>query len=137
MILFGFLDVVILIQQFERFMDLRDVSYFPVTAIGSRLAYVLLIFSSYFLIRQSKIGLWITYIQFPLRILFVTLSFNFLWTIYYYLHGAPIEKFEDQVKGLDYKVLVATVMGLEVLRLIVTIQIHRKYFRGKTTPTLS
>jgi hypothetical protein len=127
LILFGILDIVTLILKYQIIPGLAsDWTYFPIIVIGNILVCLLLIFSAYFLIRQHKIGLWLTYIQFPLRLLFVTLSFNFLFVMNSFQQGE-----------LGFKIFVVTVMGLEIVRLIITIVIHRKYFRQTTIPTFN
>jgi hypothetical protein len=126
LIVFGLLDIVTLIRGFKN-LDTEFTSaspYFLAIAIWTPLCYLSLIFSAYFLIRQKKIGLWINYGQFPIRLLFVVLSFGFLLTI------NPL-----QLNELSYKYFIGGLMGLEIGRLIVTIHIHRKYFGQKTIPT--
>jgi hypothetical protein len=128
LILFGILDIVTLIRNFKIIKGLAsDLTHFPVIVTANMLVYSSLIFSSYFLIRQNKLGLWITYAQFPLRLLFATLSFGFLLTMNRFF----------QLEELEYKIFVATVMGLELVRLIISIQIHRKHFRRTTIPILN
>ena len=129
LIVFGILDIVTLVMDFKNPIDTGFTSaspYFLAIAIGTILGYASLIFSAYFLIKQRKVGLWLTYGQFPLRLLFVILSFSFLLTL------NPF-KLED----LSYKSFIVALMGLELGRLIVTIQIHRTYFRRNTIPGLN
>jgi len=129
LIIFGLLDLVTLIRDIKNPIDTGFTSaspFFVAIAIGTPLCYLSLIFSAYFLIRQSKVGLWLTYGQFPLRLLFVILSFSFLLTI------NPF-----QLDELGYKYFIGALMGLEIVRLIITIQIHRKYFGQKTIQTLN
>jgi hypothetical protein len=128
LIVFGILDVVTLIKDFKDPVDTGFTSaspYFLAVIIGTLLIYLSLILSAYFLIRQSKVGLWLTYAQFPLRLFFVVLSFGFLLSV------NPF-----QMDEIGYKYFIGVLMGLEIVRLIITIQIHRKYFGQKVIQTL-
>ena len=117
--LFGLLDIITLIRSYHliipRTSTLTD---FPVIAITNTLLYVLLILSSYFLLRQNKIGLWLTYIEFPLRLAYLVLSFGFLLMLSRLFHN----------KTGSYRIILWILVAFEILRLIFTIQIHRKYF---------
>lgn len=129
LIVFGVLDAVTLIKDFKNPINTGFTSaspYFLAIAIGTILGYSSLILSAYFLIRQSKVGLWLTYGLFPLRLLSMTLSFSFLLTI------NPF-----QLDELGYKYFIAALLGLEIVRLIITIQIHRKYFGQKPISSLN
>jgi len=128
LILFGILDVVTLIRDYKIVTALfSDLTYYPILVSGNILIYSSLIFSAYFLIRENKIGLWLTYAQFPLRLLYLTLSFGFLLTASGYF----------QQGELGDRVFLATLVGFEIVRLIITILIHRKYFRRAMVPALN
>jgi hypothetical protein len=114
LILFGVLDIITLIRLGEHaFNTLNNLSKFSWVAMLSILIYVSLIFSAYFLIRQSKIGCWLTYAQLPLRAAFFIPSFGFLITYNRAFFSAP-----DNIVWL--------MIALEILRLFFTILIHRK-----------
>ncbi len=117
--LFGLLDIVTLIRSY-RFIIPPTLTwkYYPLLAVGNITMYVSLVFSALFLIRQKKIGLLITYGQFPLRLAYVILSFGFLFEIN--------RLFDKRIES--YMIIFWVLIGLEVLRLTYTIIIHRKYF---------
>ncbi len=118
--LFGILDALTLIRSYNIIIPLiRDLHYSPFFLGLNLLIYISLIFSSYFLVKQDKVGIWLTYGQFPLRLLYLILSFGFLSTLNQFL------QFED----LGYRIFIGFLVGLDIVRLIITIQIHRKYFR--------
>ena len=122
LILFGILDIVTLVRSYGQVRNLwGEWNVVPWIVAGNLLTYTLLIFSAYFLIKLRKPGLWLTYVQFPLRLSFMVLSFAFLMTI--------AELFESN--QVIYRIFLWGIWGLEILRLIVTIQIHRKYFGSK------
>ena len=122
---FGILDALTLIQSYRIIIPLiRDLHYAPFFLGINLLIYISLILSSYFLIKQNKFGIWLTYGQFPLRLLYLTLSFGFLLLMNQFL------QFED----LRYRIFIGFLVGLEILRLIITILIHRKYFRNTKSP---
>ena len=122
LILFGILDIVTLVRSYGHVRNLwGEWNVVPWIVAGNLLTYALLIFSAYFLIKQRKPGLWLTYAQFPLRLSFMVLSFAFLMTI--------AGLFESN--QVIYRIFLWGIWGLEILRLIVTIQIHRMYFGSK------
>ena len=81
---------------------------------------VSLIASGFLSIAGARISILIYYIQFPLRLVFFTLTFGFILT----LSGLQIDSFA-------YKALLAIVIGLEVFRLIISIWINRRHFTGR------
>jgi hypothetical protein len=95
----------------------RQLEHFSLITLGNLLLYVSLVFSAFFLIRQNKSGLWLTYAQFPFRLLLMVLSFGFLTTL---------TKFFDDTE-MAYDIIMWALLGLEIMRLVVTIQIHRKH----------
>jgi uncharacterized membrane protein len=117
--LFGILDIITLIRSHEHLIpgSTAWINY-PLITIASSVLYASLIFSAYFLIRKHKAGLWLTYIQFPLRLAFLVLSFGFLLM--------AVRSFNDQPG--TYSFMLWFVTGLEIVRLIITIVIHKKYF---------
>jgi hypothetical protein len=123
-LLFGVLDIVILLRSFNYNINLQfdsnfifDSGYVILSIFFNVLLYLSLVPSAYFLIRQDRIGLWLTYGQFPLRIAFQALSFGFLWTLESHF-------FDERFPYILSLILVT----LEVLRLIITVRIHKKYF---------
>lgn len=72
------------------------------------------VFSSYFLLKMHRLGFWITYFQFPLRIAFLMLSLGFL-TELSHLFGSGW-----------YQPILWSAACFEILRLIITISFHRK-----------
>ena len=122
--IFGLLDIFTLIRSYKHIIpNSFQWTNFPLITTANFLLYVLLIFSAYFLLRYRKIGLWLTYIEFPLRIAFVTLSFGFLFIITRFF------KQHSTVNNEPYRIIFWVLIVLEIIRLIFTIQIHRKYFR--------
>jgi len=127
LIVFGILDIVTLIRSYGHVTNLSGQwDTFPSITIGNFLIYLSLMVSAYFLIRQNKLGLWITYGQFPLRLLFGVLSFGFLLTI--------TTLFDDGL--VIYRILMWALFGLETLRLLLTILVQKRYYsRAKPSVT--
>jgi len=119
LILFGVLDFITVIKGYHNVQKLIFNSNFSSMHIPLILIFLSFIFSGYFLIRQKEIGLWISYLQFPLRLIFAFFSLGFLMLLNSY--------FNDLYYG--GKILTAMLVILEVGRLILSIMIHRKYFR--------
>ena len=116
--IFGLLDIITLVRSYKHIIpQSTDWNEFPLTTIGNLLLYSSLVFSAYFLLTQKKAGLWVTYGQFPLRFAFVVFSFGFLFTM---------NRFFDN-QSESYRIIFWVLAGLEILRLICTIHIHRKY----------
>lgn len=86
---------------------------------GQVLMWGSLLLSSYYLFKQQKIGIWINYIQFPIRIYSGYFSFGFL----VYLNNLFSEPL------LSNTGILITLIGLEVIRLGVSIYIHKKVFK--------
>jgi hypothetical protein len=76
-------------------------------------------FSAIFFMLRRKEALVLYYIQFPLRLLFMMLSFGFI-----------IELFGGVFGSSTYWTAITIVFGLEVLRLVYTIVIHRQLNRN-------
>lgn len=122
LLLFGLLDIVTLVRSYQHIIpQASSWTDYPLMTIASSVLYASLVLSAYFLIMQNKLGLWITYIQFPLRMFFLVLSFGFL------LITARL--FND--RSIIYSTMMWFVIGLEIVRLIITIVIHKKYFNSK------
>lgn len=125
LMIFGALDVITLLRNYEQIINLRqivnlptDFTNFPVTIIVKFLVVISLGLSAYFLLRHKKEGLWLTYALFPFRLLFMILSFGFLLTVSRF--------FTEEAEF--YKILIWILIGLELGRLLLTMQIHRKHF---------
>ncbi len=122
--IFGLFDVLTLIRSYKHIIPRSfEWSYFPLITTANFFLYILLIFSAYFLLKQKKLGLWLTYIQFPLRLAFVTLSFGFLFTL------SRLFETHSNFNNGSYRIIFWILILLEILRLIFTIFIHKKYFR--------
>ena len=122
--LFGLLDIVTIIRSNRHIIHpTSSWTLFPLISACICVTFISLVFSAYFLIRQKKAGLWITYGQFPLLISFVVLSFGFLFEVNRLLGEG----------SQTYLIIFWVLVGLEVLRLIFTIVIHRRYFWRTST----
>jgi hypothetical protein len=114
--IFGALDIITLFRSYKHFIPgVFTWANFPLVAIGNIVLYVMLFFSAIFLLRQNKLGLWLTYVQFPLRLAFLVLSFGFLFAL-------------SRVVSNSYMIILGILIVLEIVRLLFTINIHRKYF---------
>lgn len=121
--LFGILDIITLIRSYKHLIPASSAwSDYPMTTIASIL-YASLLFSAYFLIRQQKLGIWLAYIQFPLRMAFLVLSFGFLLS--------TSSLFNNQSEA--YRIMIWALIGLEIIRLVCTIFIHKRYFSVQKT----
>jgi hypothetical protein len=117
--LFGLLDIITLVRNYKHIVP-SSIAWtdFPLITIGSTFLYALLVLSAFFLIRKQKTGLWLTYIQFPFRMMFLILSFGFLLMINNLFNNQPE----------TYGIMIWILIGIEIVRLIFTILIHKKYF---------
>jgi hypothetical protein len=121
LVVFGVLDIITLVRSYRVLEDLTtDLTIFPWITLGSIISYSSLAVSAFFLVKQNKLGLWLTYGQFPLRLLFMILSFGFLLTLNRFLGGHKT----------SYDILAFVAIGLEVARLVITVVIHRRFFLG-------
>ena len=121
LILFGVLDIITLIRMYRQVLNLfTHIHNFSWFTIPNILMYISLFFSAYFLLKQNKVGCWLTYVQLPLRLFFYIPSFGFLIT----LNKNILE---------DPYYIIWIIIGLEILRLVFTILIHRKL---RTTSTV-
>ena len=118
LIVFGTLDIITVISNFSYATNYFERLGFDLLIIGFLTLYLSLPISGLLLIKQKKAGIWINYIQIPLRFLFMTLSFGFI---------LKMTKLFDNWVGM-YDAFMWVIIALEVLRLIITIQIHRKYY---------
>ena len=85
----------------------------------------LVVLTGFLLINLKKIGFILSYIEFPFRLLFAYFSFSFIFYI---------SQIDQTTHILPMTIFLAI---LEVIRLIITINIHRKIFPRSTKPTPS
>lgn len=117
LILFGVLDILTLIRWFAVKTVFLAMAwrYGPLLLkIATYLLLASLLFSAYFLIRRSRIGLLITYWQFPFRIILSVYSFSILISLMDLLYLGQI-----------YIPLMWVILFLEIVRLGITIRVHR------------
>jgi hypothetical protein len=120
--IFGILDIITLIRSYEHLIPgSTSWTEYPLITLAASVLYASLIFSAYFLVQKQKAGLWLTYLQFPLRMTFLDLSFGFL-LLTSRLFNEPTA---------IYSIMMWFVIGLEIVRLIITIVVHKKYFNSK------
>jgi hypothetical protein len=82
LIIFGLLDLITVIRGYRFFINLVKVDFdFHWITLAMFLMYVSLIISGISLINKRKVGLWISYFQFPFRIYVAIFSFGFLMII--------------------------------------------------------
>lgn len=116
LIFFGALDILILVLSYQQVVSLF--TNWTTSYIWMRLEYILiyisLAVSGYFLLKQSKVGLWLTYGQFPLKLISHVYSFSFLQMVI--------------INYRNDKYFIWGLTILEIIRLAITIQIHKKHF---------
>jgi hypothetical protein len=88
-------------------------------SIAEMLLIVSLIASGVLSIMKKRISLIIYYFQFPLRISFMILTFSFLNLI-----------FALQYNTIGHRILFGVVTLFEIFRLVISIMVHRKEYRG-------
>lgn len=109
--LFAILDLLSLKNFIFRFDSIiEDKSFFKYIVI---FLYLTFIASAGLLFEKKKLGLIINFIQFPLRLFLMILSFDFL--------GVFLERTEISTKNFYF-----LIMGLEILRLISEVFFYRK-----------
>jgi len=119
LVLFGLLDLVSFAVTYKFIIKaIENIEHFSLLSIPEILLIVSLIASGILLILRKKISLIIYYFQFPLRVIFMILTFGFLFDL-----------FRFQYDSVGYKILVVTTFLLEVVRLIITIMIHKKEYK--------
>jgi hypothetical protein len=86
---------------------------------------ILLFFvSGLLLIIGKRAGIIVYYFEFPLRLMFITLTFGFVLKLFGIVFGS-----------LLYNLILMLLVGLEILRLIFSIWVRRKYFETMQTDT--
>lgn len=119
LIVFGVLDLITVAKSIPQIIQLLgDISDFHWLTLLNILIYASLIASGYYLIKMEKIGIIISYVQFPLRLLVSFFSLGFLMML--------SSIFQNQSRAMW---ILTIILGLlEIARLVVTIKIHRKYY---------
>ena len=120
LILFGLLDVIGLAYASDRMIAVFKSEYiFTWMNLIWLMVYFSLIISAFFLLKLSKTGLWVYYVQFPFRVLWMSgLSFGFILLLARVAPENVILKF----------FLMVSCLVLEVGRLILTIIIHKRHY---------
>lgn len=118
LIAFGVLDLITIVDNYSYAQNYFERVGFEMLIVTFVLLYVSLVISGILLIMKKKAGIWISYVQFPIRIMFMTLSFGFLLKISHVLN----------LSSSFYDVMMWLFIAFEVARLVITIQIHRKFF---------
>ena len=119
LILFGLLDLVTFVVTFKFLIKLiENIELISLLSIPEILLIVSLIVSGVLSIMRNKISLIVYYFQFPLRVTFMILTFGFLFKLLGY-----------QYDSLGYKILIIITFLLEILRLVITIMIHKKEYK--------
>ena len=118
--LFGILDLISVINSFKlitTFIEKGAHLYWPNLLVIP--LYGSLIVSGILLIKANRTGIWIYYAQFPFRLMFYAgLSLGFLY---------PICSLFIDLKSIN--TLLVTICSIfEILRLMVTIFIHKKIY---------
>ena len=120
LIVFGLLDLYSFVRLYKFGIKMFDnIEHFPIMTILEILLIVSLIASGIFSILRKKISLIIYYVQIPLRLAFMILTFGFL-----------LKLFGLQYDSVGYKILVGFTFLLEIARLTFTIMIHKRKFRN-------
>jgi hypothetical protein len=127
----GCLDLVSFLRVYDTLYTLEvisamsdwDVEFWDkVRMVGMPILNWLLVFlilaSGVLLLFGKRAGIVVYYFEFPLRLLFITLTFGFILRV----SGL-------QVDSLSYKIVLALLAGLEFLRLAFSIWVQRR-FRG-------
>lgn len=121
LIAFGLLDLFSFIQSYKIGVNmLNSIGQIPILSILEILLIVSLIASGILSIMRNKISLIIYYIQFPLKLGFVILTFAF-----------SLKLFGFQYDSNGYRILMWIIVLLEIARLIFSIMIHKREFKNK------
>ena len=120
LVLFGILDLVAVVNSYQLMASIIEKGiHFYWLHLVLILLYGSMIASGILLIKANKTGIWIYYVQFPFRLMFYAgLSLGFLY---------PICRLFIDIKSIN-TLLVTFCSIFEILRLIVTILIHKKFF---------
>ena len=114
--IFGILDLISLIKSYRFWMNINISFEFDWINILITVFYISLLISAILLLKSNIKGLIINYIQFPIRISIFVMSFGFL---------IPLSRlFENYKTGIYVLSIICGI--LEIIRLVVSIYIHRK-----------
>lgn len=118
LIIFGILDFLAIIKAFDTISTvIKNGTTFYWMNIILLILYASLFVSGFFLIKRKNIGIWIYYIQFPFRLMFLAgLSFGFI------LLASRLFNDNEMIS----RFLLIFCIVLEVARLLTTIFIHKK-----------
>lgn len=120
LIAFGLLDLISFVLSYKIGINLlNSIGQIPILSILEILLIVSLIASGILSIMRKKISLIIYYVQFPLKLGFVILTFAFLFRL-----------FGFQYDSNEYRILFWFIALLEIARLIFSIMIHKREFRN-------
>ncbi len=120
LIVFGLLDLYSFARMYKFGIKMFDnIEHFPIMSILEILLIVSLIASGALSILRKKFSLIIYYVQIPLRIAFMILTFGFL-----------LKLFGLQYDSVGYKILVGITFLLEIARLAFSIMIHKRKFKS-------
>ena len=118
LILFGLLDLVSFVVTYKFVIKvIENIDRFSLLSIPEILLIVSLIASGVLSIMRKKTSLIIYYIQFPLRVTFMILTFGFIFKLLGF-----------QYDSVGYRILVVITFLLEIIRLLITIMIHKKEY---------
>ena len=121
LILFGMLDFLTVLKNYSSIYRLifpnREFHWIGAVYL---LFFISLLLSGYFLVKQKKLGIWISYFQFPLRLYFMFFSFGFLMIIHR-IFG---------LQQIGVLILSGFLTVLEIGRLFISIMIQRNYNRS-------
>lgn len=116
--IFGLLDGVSFLRGIDEIYAYFEWFYFDIVNITRIILVLSFVVSALFFVLRKKNALIIYYIQFPLRALFLILSFGFI-------HDILGASFDSNV----YNTTLIAILGLELVRLIYSIYLHRKLNR--------
>lgn len=120
LIAFGLLDLISFVHSYKIAINmLNSIGQILILSILEILLIVSLIATGILSIMRKKISLIIYYIQFPLKLGFVILTFAFLFRL-----------FGFQYNSNEYRMLLWFIAFLEIARLIFTIMIHKREFKN-------
>ncbi len=118
LVVLGILDIISIFTNFKLITFLitnfAEITWLQSLNFG---LFLVLGFLAYFLMRQAKVELWLTYLQFPLRLVFIVPSLGFLFELNKFFGG----------QEESFKILTWMLLGIEFIRLFLTILIHKKF----------
>ncbi len=122
MLLFGVLDIYSAVKYLINYQGVNDrLGQLSVFNIAMLILVISILYSGFLSVLMKKASLYFTYILFVPRLLVMQLTFSFLLSV-----------FNSNVNGKADVFLVVVVFGLEVVRLVVAILVHKKYSTSKS-----